>query len=74
MTVQQILPLIDKSAPFVIIDQNGKAQTVEIGNSELILRDIMNKPVTQITQHKLDMYAEESMTALRVAYDSGVIE
>lgn len=74
MTVQQILPYIDKEAPFVIIDQNGKAQTVEIGGAELVLRDIMNKPVTQITQYKYSAYDEQSFTALRVVYDSEVIE
>ena len=74
MTVQQILPYIDKEAPFVILDQNNKPKKVEIGTAELILRDIMNKPVTQITQFRYSAYDEESFTALRVVYDSEVIE
>ena len=67
--LRDILPLMDKDQPFVIIDQNGDHITVEPGRVGVAVKDIMDKPVTQITRFRFDAYAEEDFAALRVAFN-----
>ena len=67
--LKDILPLVDKDQPFVILDQNGNHMTLEPGRVGVEVKDIINKPVTQITRFRYDAYAEEDFVALRVAFN-----
>jgi hypothetical protein len=70
---RDILPFIDMTRPFVIIDRNGNHTTVD---NAAVLHDIgriaLNAELMQkggLGTYRFDMYAEEDMLAIKLNFD-----